>query len=144
MLTMLLFFSLMMGGRTQIPLLLAGHHRPASEMPFKWRFAGVRMMAQLGSSVNFQWIQTSIATKPYISLFFRGRPDPLSPPLDLRMTIFGQELSLNGIIKAMIDWKLSIDPLLLLSCNKYCPCHLFQDISILDMTPLVNVLIDYL
>ena len=24
-----------------------GHHRPASEMPFKWRFAGGPMMAQL-------------------------------------------------------------------------------------------------
>ena len=24
----------------------AGHHRPASEAPFKWRFAGVPMMAQ--------------------------------------------------------------------------------------------------
>ena len=28
-----------------IPL-LKGHHRPASEMPFEWRFAGVSMMAQ--------------------------------------------------------------------------------------------------
>ena len=24
----------------------AGHHRPASETPFKWRFAGVPMMAK--------------------------------------------------------------------------------------------------
>ena len=29
----------------QIPL-KAGHHRSASETPFKWRFAGVPMMAQ--------------------------------------------------------------------------------------------------
>ena len=39
------FFSLIRGGRIQIPL-LAGHHRPASETPFKWRFAGGPMMAQ--------------------------------------------------------------------------------------------------
>ena len=38
-------FSLMSGGRIQMPL-LAGHQRPASETPFKWRFAGVTMMAQ--------------------------------------------------------------------------------------------------
>ena len=29
----------------QVPL-KAGHHRPASETPFKWRFVGVPMMAQ--------------------------------------------------------------------------------------------------
>ena len=29
----------------QIPL-KAGHHRPASETPVKWRFAGVTMMVQ--------------------------------------------------------------------------------------------------
>ena len=39
------FFILMSGGRIEI-LLLAGHRRPASETPFKWRFAGVPMMAQ--------------------------------------------------------------------------------------------------
>ena len=31
-------------GRIQIPL-LAGHQRPASETPFKWRFAGGPTMA---------------------------------------------------------------------------------------------------
>ena len=40
-----LFFSLMRGGRIQIPLLV-GHQRPASETPFKWRFAGGPMMVQ--------------------------------------------------------------------------------------------------
>ena len=39
------FFFLMRGGRIQIPL-LAGHQRPASETPFKWRFAGGPMVAQ--------------------------------------------------------------------------------------------------
>ena len=39
------FFSLMRGGRIQIPL-LAGHQHPASETPFKWRFACGLMMAQ--------------------------------------------------------------------------------------------------
>ena len=38
-------FSLMRVGRIQIPL-LAGHRLPASETPFKWRFAGRPMMAQ--------------------------------------------------------------------------------------------------
>ena len=37
--------SLMRRGRNRIPL-LAGHQRPASETPFKWRFAGGPMMAQ--------------------------------------------------------------------------------------------------
>ena len=41
------FFSLMKGGRIQIPL-LASHQRPANETPFKWRFAGGPMMAQYG------------------------------------------------------------------------------------------------
>ena len=39
------FFSwLIRGGRIKVPL-LAGHHWTASERPFKWRFAGVPMMA---------------------------------------------------------------------------------------------------
>ena len=33
------------GGRIQIPL-LAGHQWPASDTPFKWRFAGGPMAAQ--------------------------------------------------------------------------------------------------
>ena len=33
------FFSLMRGGRIQIPLLV-GHQWPASETPYKWRFTG--------------------------------------------------------------------------------------------------------
>ena len=37
-------FGLMRGGRIKIPL-LAGHHRPASETPFKWGIAGVLMMS---------------------------------------------------------------------------------------------------
>ena len=36
---------LMRGGWNKVAL-KAGHHRPASETPFKWRFAGVLMMAQ--------------------------------------------------------------------------------------------------
>ena len=51
-----------------------GHHRPASETPFKcW----------LGSFVIFQGTRTSIAKKPYIFVIFqgggRGGPDHLSP-----------------------------------------------------------------
>ena len=39
------FFCWCEGGRIQIPL-LAGHHRPASETPFIWRFAGGPMMVK--------------------------------------------------------------------------------------------------
>ena len=35
---------MMRGGRIKIPL-IAGHHRPASETPFKWRFAIRPIMA---------------------------------------------------------------------------------------------------
>ena len=38
-------FFLMRGGRIQMPL-LTGHQRPASEMPFQWRFACGPMVAQ--------------------------------------------------------------------------------------------------
>ena len=38
-------FKLMKGGMKRIPL-LASHQRPASETPFKWRFAGGPMMSQ--------------------------------------------------------------------------------------------------
>ena len=37
--TLTFFLSLKREGRIQIPL-LAGHRRPTSETPFKWRFAG--------------------------------------------------------------------------------------------------------
>ena len=43
--TLTTFFFSMRGKRIQIAL-KAGHHRPASEMPFKWRFAGGSMKAQ--------------------------------------------------------------------------------------------------
>ena len=43
--TLTTFFLLMRGGRIQISL-KAGRHRPTSETPFKWRFAGVPMLAQ--------------------------------------------------------------------------------------------------
>ena len=39
----LLLFSLMSGGRIKVPLL--ADHQPVSKTPFKWRFAGVPMMA---------------------------------------------------------------------------------------------------
>ena len=38
-------FFLMRRKRIKIPL-KSGNHRPASEMPFKWRLAGVPMMTQ--------------------------------------------------------------------------------------------------
>ena len=39
------FFLIYDGREIQTPL-YAGHHWPASETPFKWRFAGVPLMAQ--------------------------------------------------------------------------------------------------
>ena len=42
--TFCFFFMLMRGEMIQIPL-KAGKHRPASETPFQWRFAGVQMIA---------------------------------------------------------------------------------------------------
>ena len=63
-----------------------GPHRPASETPLKWRFAGVRMMPQhgcwLGSFVIFQGIWTSSAKKPYIFVIFQGGggSGPHAPP----------------------------------------------------------------
>ena len=41
----LTFFLVDEGRRIQIPLQV-GHHWPASETPFKWRFAGVPMMTE--------------------------------------------------------------------------------------------------
>ena len=39
-------FFLIGDGREDPTPLYAGHHWPASETPFKWRFAGVPLMAQ--------------------------------------------------------------------------------------------------
>ena len=68
----------------QIPL-KSGHHRPASEKPLKWRFAGVPMMVNiecwLGSFVIFQEIRTSIAQKLYIFVIFRGGGGGSGPPV---------------------------------------------------------------
>ena len=87
------FFSLMRGGRIQIPL-LTGHQRPASETPFKWRFAGGPMIAQHGMLawyfVIFQGIPTSIAKEPYCFVIFQGGGGPVPlppPPLDPHMCI---------------------------------------------------------
>ena len=64
--TYLFFLKLMRGEMIQIPL-KAGHHQPASETPFKWRFAGGPMMVHIecwpGSFVIFQRIWSSIAKK---------------------------------------------------------------------------------
>ena len=54
-----------------------GHHRPSSDTPFKWRFAGGPIVVQntdcwLGSFVIFQGIRTSFAKKPYSFVIFQG------------------------------------------------------------------------
>ena len=65
-----------------------GHHRPASETPFKWRFAGGPMNAQpLMLALYlcfFQGIRTSIANKPYIFVIFQRGSGPPVPPLWIR------------------------------------------------------------
>ena len=66
------FFSLVRWGRIRIPL-FAGHHRPARETPFKWRFAGVLMM-------SLQWM---LAWYNVALWFLRG-----SGPVLLRNPIF--------------------------------------------------------
>ena len=63
------FFLFVRGERIQIAL-IAAHHRLASETPFKWRFAGGRMMAKHCSFAIF-----------YIFVIFQGRESiPLPPP----------------------------------------------------------------
>ena len=65
-------------------------------LPAKWHLNGVSLAGWwlpniecwLCRLVIFQGIGTSIAKKPYIFLFFRGGPDPLSPPLDPPMYAF--------------------------------------------------------
>ena len=58
------FFLVLVDEGIQIPL-KAGHQRPASETPFKWRFAGWPPMTQTWLlcffCVIFQGIRTSIA-----------------------------------------------------------------------------------
>ena len=60
-------------GGSKLPL-KAGHHWLASETPFKWRFAGVPMMAQhwilAWQLCDFQGIRTSIAENRYIFVIF--------------------------------------------------------------------------
>ena len=71
-------------GVHQIPL-KAGHHRSASETPFKWRFSGGPILAQhwMVALWFFRWSEPALLKKPYIFVIFQGRgggvPDPLSP-----------------------------------------------------------------
>ena len=72
------FFSLVDEKRDDKIPLKAGHHRPASETPFKWRFAGMSMMFEhcmnsgLVAFFIFQGIRTSIAKKPLIFVILWG------------------------------------------------------------------------
>ena len=95
--TLILFPVLVNEGKEDRQLLKADHHRPASETPFKWRSCGSltddspSFERWLGSFVTFKGIRTIIARKPYSFEIFRmgdGGPDPLSPPLDKRMSIY--------------------------------------------------------
>ena len=73
------------GERIQIPL-KADQCRPASETPFKWRFAGVHIMVHIECWLHsfenfreFQEIQTSIDKKTYIFVIFQGVRTPCHP-----------------------------------------------------------------
>ena len=77
-----LFFFFCSRKGDQIPL-KAGHHWPASETPFKWRFAVVSMMIKycwLG--MIFQGIRTSITKKKKLYFYdFSGKgPNPQPHP----------------------------------------------------------------
>ena len=50
----------------------AGNYRPTSEMPLKWRFAGMATLNAGFVACVFQEIQTSNTRKPYIFVIFRG------------------------------------------------------------------------
>ena len=59
-----------------------GHYRPASESPFKWRFAGVPMVTQ---NLMLAWKLCDFSGDPdeycneiYIFVIFQGAPDPLT------------------------------------------------------------------
>ena len=77
------FFFYLCGGRKKPKPLKSGNHRPSSKTPFKWRFAGVPMMAQLWMLVcklcNFKGSWTSIAKKTYIFVIFQGWVRNLCP-----------------------------------------------------------------
>ena len=91
----------MSGERIQIPL-KAGHHRPASETPFKWP-AGrwwPYIECWLGSFVIFQGSRTSIAKEPYSFVNLRERgvgthfpPPPLDPLMYWQFDIHGSSLN---------------------------------------------------
>ena len=80
-----------------------GSYRPASETPFKWRFACVPLVAQhcwLGSLVLFQEIRTTIAMKPYIPVILQGGSGPPPPPLWIRTCFLpGNDLLTNPLIR---------------------------------------------
>ena len=69
----------------------AGHHRLTSKTPFKWRFAGVLIMAQhwiwLGSFLIYQRIRSApeLQKTLYFCDFSRGVRTPC-PPLDPHMS----------------------------------------------------------
>ena len=62
---------------TQIPL-YADHHRPALETPFKWRFAGMPIMARpnidcwLGSFAILRGLVSVLLKNHYIFVIFQG------------------------------------------------------------------------
>ena len=67
-------------GRENPNTTLRGPPSTAIEMPFRWRFAGVPMMAQTLNAglvvfFIFSRIRTSIAKKTYIFVIFRWRAD---------------------------------------------------------------------
>ena len=65
-------------------LLYVGHHRQASEKAFKWRFAGVPVMAQhrilLGRFVIVMGSGAVLLRNPLFLLIFQRGMAPVPPP----------------------------------------------------------------
>ena len=96
--TLTTFIFLVWWGEEKIQIqLLAGYHRSASETPFKWRFAGVPMMAQLefwlGSFVILRGSGPVLLRNP-IFLWFQAGPGPPVPTLWIRK---GHCVTLNKV-----------------------------------------------
>ena len=98
------------GYRIQIPL-LAGHQRPASETPFKWRFAGGPMMAQYWMLDWYLCDFKGIRGTLYFCNFPGGRgPDPLDPHMETQQCSVKCELKLTMFFPK---------PVSLFSCQVY-------------------------
>ena len=98
------FLSLMSGGRIKIPL-LAGHHRPSKETPFKWRFAGMAMMVTLWF---LRGSRPVLLRDPKFLWFFKAGLDNLSHPSGSAHA-FHSLLSSGTFCQLLITFPISLD-----------------------------------